>query len=235
MAQHPSVANPPTLFLPLMKVALAVSGDASAAGLLQDPHTAVIAREHWVDFLHRAWPRLKLWLSWLDFQAGAVPSSYRCAAKPDRYCACPRSAMPQLRRLRLPRTQPPPRIFLQASVTAKESPWQQQVHDTPHQHPEFELRRLVHDRACTARTPCTQPAATAPDRCTQVMAPPALQAPLRRFRCGRAEVAGCGVRLASMQVARPRGQRPPAQPADAGIGPGRLPACEPPLHAGAPR
>lgn len=81
MAQHPTVANPPTLFLPLMKLALAVSGDSGAAGLLRDPHATAIARDHWADFLNRAWPRLKLWLSWLDFQAGDVPSSYRCAAQ----------------------------------------------------------------------------------------------------------------------------------------------------------
>lgn len=77
LTQHPGVANPPTLFLPLMKLALAVTGNPAATGLLQDPHSKGLNREDLVDFLDRAWPRLALWLHWLQFQAGSVSSSYR--------------------------------------------------------------------------------------------------------------------------------------------------------------
>lgn len=77
LAQIPTVANPPTLFLPLVKLALALSGDSSAAHLLTDPHSKDISKEQWQDFLDRAWPRLKSWLNWLESQAGPVASSYR--------------------------------------------------------------------------------------------------------------------------------------------------------------
>ena len=78
LTQKPAMANPPTLFLPLTKLAQALAGSPDVAGLLQDPHAKHISKERWVDFLQRAWPRLQLWLRWLEFQAGPLPTSYRC-------------------------------------------------------------------------------------------------------------------------------------------------------------
>ena len=80
--QLPHAANPPTLFLPIMKLAQSLASNASAqdAALLSGPHASTIARERWMDFLWRAWPRLLLWFQWFDrLQAGPVAGSYRCS------------------------------------------------------------------------------------------------------------------------------------------------------------
>jgi hypothetical protein len=81
VSQLPDVANPPTLFLPIMKVAqsLAKNSSAQADALLSGMHASKIPRERWIDFLQRAWPRLLLWFQWFDrLQAGPVHGSYRC-------------------------------------------------------------------------------------------------------------------------------------------------------------
>eukprot|EP00892_Ulva_mutabilis_P002240 jgi/Ulvmu1/12016/UM083_0029.1 len=83
LAQQPGVANPPTLLLPLMKLAQALNGSSGMAGLLQDPYAQTISRDCWIDFLQRAWPRLQLWLQWLEFQAGDEPTSYRWRGRTD--------------------------------------------------------------------------------------------------------------------------------------------------------
>jgi hypothetical protein len=81
VAQLPHAANPPTLFLPIMKLAQSLTKDASAQdeALLNGAHAGGITRERWLDFLRRAWPRLLLWFRWFDrLQAGPVAGSYRC-------------------------------------------------------------------------------------------------------------------------------------------------------------
>lgn len=82
VAQLPHAANPPTLFLPIMKLAQSLAQNASAQdqALLKGLHASSISRERWLDFLQRAWPRLLLWFRWFDrLQAGPVSGSYRWA------------------------------------------------------------------------------------------------------------------------------------------------------------
>lgn len=70
LVQHPSHANPPSLYLPL----LAHAAIAQAA-----PHEAVDVEEaaRAAEFLKRAWPRLEAWYSWFNTsQAGTLPGSY---------------------------------------------------------------------------------------------------------------------------------------------------------------
>jgi mannosyl-oligosaccharide glucosidase len=67
LVQHPSHANPPSLYLPLSALAAA----AAAA-----PHDALDA-QHTRAFLQRAWPRLEAWYKWFNTtQAGQLPGSY---------------------------------------------------------------------------------------------------------------------------------------------------------------
>ena len=79
--QLPHAANPPTLFLPIMKLAQSLAANATPedAALLGGLQARGIARARWADFLRRAWPRLLLWFRWFHrLQAGPVPGSYRC-------------------------------------------------------------------------------------------------------------------------------------------------------------
>jgi len=65
VVQHPTHANPPSLFLPLL-------GMAERAGAGGVDGAAVGA------WLGRAWPRLEAWYAWFNrTQAGPVPGSYR--------------------------------------------------------------------------------------------------------------------------------------------------------------
>lgn len=67
LVQHPSHANPPSLYLPLLAHAAAASGAAV------DSAEAEKAKE----FLKRAWPRLEVWYNWFNTsQAGGLPGSY---------------------------------------------------------------------------------------------------------------------------------------------------------------
>lgn len=65
--QHPTHANPPSLFLPL----LAHATSAAAATADSTEVTATKA------FLKRAWPRLEAWYHWFNTtQAGQTPGTY---------------------------------------------------------------------------------------------------------------------------------------------------------------
>lgn len=67
LVQHPSHANPPSLYLPLLAHAAVASGTAA------DRAEAERAKE----FLKRAWPRLEVWYNWFNnSQAGSLPGSY---------------------------------------------------------------------------------------------------------------------------------------------------------------
>jgi hypothetical protein len=67
LVQHPSHANPPSLYLPLLAHAAAASGGATT-----DPE-AQKARA----FLKTAWPRLEAWYKWFNTtQTGTLPGSY---------------------------------------------------------------------------------------------------------------------------------------------------------------
>lgn len=68
MVQHPSHANPPSLYLPLLAHAMSIAGtDAS--------HHPEVA--HTKEFLKRAWPRLETWYHWFNTtQAGQKPGTY---------------------------------------------------------------------------------------------------------------------------------------------------------------
>lgn len=67
--QHPTSANPPTLFLVLAQMA---SQLASASGKTAEQ------MQHQEQFLKAAFPRLSAWFTWFNTtQAGPVPGSYR--------------------------------------------------------------------------------------------------------------------------------------------------------------
>lgn len=88
IAQLPDVANPPTLFMPLMALAQAVHAaqQGATSGLLSTaPHVSI---DRWRDFLTRAWPRLFAWYKWMArTQAGQQPGSFRCAPQCCSRCA----------------------------------------------------------------------------------------------------------------------------------------------------
>lgn len=72
LVQHPSHANPPSLYLPLLAHAAAASGRGGSAGSVEEAERAQA-------FLKRAWPRLEAWYHWFNStQAGSQPGSYMC-------------------------------------------------------------------------------------------------------------------------------------------------------------
>lgn len=72
VSQHPTHANPPTLFLPFMRLALAANSTED------DLIPPSIPKHQILDFLTLAWPRLVRWYSWFELtQAGPVPGSFR--------------------------------------------------------------------------------------------------------------------------------------------------------------
>jgi mannosyl-oligosaccharide glucosidase len=74
IVQHPSHANPPSLFLPLLRMAERAQAAATAAG----GAAAAAGQAAEVEFLSRAWPRLETWYRWFNTtQAGALAGSYR--------------------------------------------------------------------------------------------------------------------------------------------------------------
>lgn len=76
LVQHPSHANPPSLYLPLMAHA-AAAAQASAAAGSGSTEGAEAEAAHARAFLQRAWPRLEVWYKWFNTsQAGKVPGSY---------------------------------------------------------------------------------------------------------------------------------------------------------------
>ncbi|WIA10052.1 hypothetical protein OEZ85_010262 [Tetradesmus obliquus] len=67
MLQHPSHANPPSLYLPLLAHAL-------SAAAAEPDHPEVLATQA---FLKRAWPRLEVWYNWFNTsQAGQQLGTY---------------------------------------------------------------------------------------------------------------------------------------------------------------
>ena len=67
VAQSPSAANPPTLFLVLSDIAARIDARLPYDGLQED-----------LEFLRAAWPRLHAWFSWYNTtQAGELPGSFR--------------------------------------------------------------------------------------------------------------------------------------------------------------
>lgn len=67
LVQHPSHANPPSLYLPLLAHAAAAAGEG----------VEETEAERAAAFLKRAWPRLEAWYTWFNTsQAGALPGSY---------------------------------------------------------------------------------------------------------------------------------------------------------------
>jgi len=67
LVQHPSHANPPSLFLPLLAHAQSVEGAPA-------DHAEVLKTKA---FLQRAWPRLEVWYNWFNTsQAGQLPGSF---------------------------------------------------------------------------------------------------------------------------------------------------------------
>ncbi|KAK9838545.1 hypothetical protein WJX81_006602 [Elliptochloris bilobata] len=77
VAQHPDVANPPTLFLPLAAAAARLRALAPAG--LEEEAARVEAQDRAEDlaFLRTAYPRLRAWLRWLTAtQAGPLPGSF---------------------------------------------------------------------------------------------------------------------------------------------------------------
>lgn len=72
LVQHPSHANPPSLYLPLLAHA-SVAAAAVGSGEGVEGQEAQRAAA----FLKRAWPRLEAWYNWFNTsQAGALPGSY---------------------------------------------------------------------------------------------------------------------------------------------------------------
>lgn len=77
ISQHPTHANPPSLFLPILAMAQQLEAADAAGGDAAASSEAAATRE----FLKAAWPRLEKWYHWFNTtQAGPVPGSYRCAA-----------------------------------------------------------------------------------------------------------------------------------------------------------
>jgi mannosyl-oligosaccharide glucosidase len=80
ITQHPTHANPPSLFLPLLRMAERAQAAAAAGAVGQ-------AAE--VEFLSRAWPRLETWYRWFNTtQAGAMAGSYRWGRHGCCCCCC---------------------------------------------------------------------------------------------------------------------------------------------------
>eukprot|EP00873_Tetraselmis_striata_P019438 jgi/Tetstr1/439702/TSEL_028121.t1 len=72
ITQRPSAANPPTLFLPILRMARHVAA-ADPQALVDDPALATQKA-----FLEAAFPRLEKWFLWFNAtQAGDAPGSYR--------------------------------------------------------------------------------------------------------------------------------------------------------------
>jgi mannosyl-oligosaccharide glucosidase len=81
VVQYTTHANPPSLLLPLMRMAQEAAESAKTAGAgpggARDEEAA-----RKLDFLSAAWPRLELWYKWYNTtQAGSVPGSYRWAGE----------------------------------------------------------------------------------------------------------------------------------------------------------
>ncbi|GIL64528.1 hypothetical protein Vafri_18422 [Volvox africanus] len=75
VVQNPSHANPPSLFLPISKMASQLV-QARAQGHAKGTDGEELARVS--DFLRRAWPRLEAWYKWFNTtQTGPLPTSYR--------------------------------------------------------------------------------------------------------------------------------------------------------------
>lgn len=67
MIQHPSHANPPSLYLPLLAHATSAARASADSGELAATKA----------FLKRAWPRLEAWYTWFNTtQAGKMPGTY---------------------------------------------------------------------------------------------------------------------------------------------------------------
>lgn len=89
VVQHPTHANPPSLFLPLLVMAENVlgstsSGSSSSTSSSRGDDSVAINRQDVDDvssqreFLIRAWPRLEAWYGWFNTtQAGQLAGSYR--------------------------------------------------------------------------------------------------------------------------------------------------------------
>ena len=66
MAQSPTAANPPTLFLALSEMTKSIGTNAS------------LSENEDIEFLSAAWPRLHVWFQWYNqSQQGPVPGSYQ--------------------------------------------------------------------------------------------------------------------------------------------------------------
>jgi hypothetical protein len=93
LSQIPGVANPPTLFLPIMVLAQAVAARerGELVKLFEGPYAGAISQERWLDFLRRVFPRLLLWFHWFDReQASKKAGSYRyCTLKQSSPSALP--------------------------------------------------------------------------------------------------------------------------------------------------
>ncbi|GLC49260.1 hypothetical protein PLESTB_000199900 [Pleodorina starrii] len=76
VVQNPSHANPPSLFLPIAKMASQLVAAAAATADTRGADGEELARVS--AFLRRAWPRLEAWYSWFNVtQAGPAASSFR--------------------------------------------------------------------------------------------------------------------------------------------------------------
>ncbi len=119
ITQHPSHANPPSLFLPILALAQRLAAADDAGVQLGAAEAAEVEASR--AFLKAAWPRLEAWYRWFNTtQAGPVPGSYRWGR------ALPRSG-PWAAAPRAPRR-------AAAAATATASLWALQL-------PAFQLRR----------------------------------------------------------------------------------------------
>ena len=207
VVQHPSHANPPSLFLPVAEMAARLeahdaraaaaadgSGDGGGAGGAYGAAEAEAARA----WLRRAWPRLEAWYAWFDrTQAGRLPGSFRCALLP--LFGPPLSRFPVLSSsgLAVPLSIRP--LCLDPNSNSQ--------HISPTTHTPQHTTNQPPQQHTISQTQTNNPAAARQNKHTP-----------------------------KQKVARPqRDDRPRAQPQDAHLGPRRLPARVAPLALGAPR
>ncbi|GFR47414.1 hypothetical protein Agub_g9131 [Astrephomene gubernaculifera] len=88
VVQNPSHANPPSLFLPIAKMAAQLvaaaerssssSGGSGSSGAAELPAEEAQELQRVSAFLRRAWPRLEAWYNWFNTtQAGPLPGTFR--------------------------------------------------------------------------------------------------------------------------------------------------------------
>jgi mannosyl-oligosaccharide glucosidase len=98
ITQHPTHANPPSLFLPILAMAQRLAAADDAGAQLGAAEVAEVEASR--AFLKAAWPRLEAWYHWFNTtQAGPLPGSYRWtgAQRPPAVVA-----HPDMQPLRLP-------------------------------------------------------------------------------------------------------------------------------------